>query len=177
MHYVFAGRDVGRYTGRKSIDSTSSYLASAVKDNENTVINTTHRLRVMTFAFDTLVCRGLSGSLVVPQVARALNLNFLIVRKEELHHGINEFAEGQLGKHWLFVDDFISSGATLEATGEAVSKVVDGYPGFVTEYMGYYAYITNRFRWRDEFPRQFISEKPEVSPNPGPMAFKYTDLG
>lgn len=61
--------------------------------------------------YDTLVGIGLSGSLIVPRIADALDKNWLIVRKDDNSHSYYR-AEGVLGKRWIFVDDFIHTGAT-----------------------------------------------------------------
>src|SRR4051812_16554608 len=63
--------------------------------------------------YDTLVGTGLSGSLVIPLLARGLDCDWLIVRKENDGSHSTKPAEGRLGRRWLFVDDFIASGATL----------------------------------------------------------------
>lgn len=74
-------------------------------------------------ACDTLVGRGLSGTLVVPRLADALGLAWLIVRKPEDDSHSDEDAEGHIGRKWLFVDDFLSSGNTMRLTISAVSKL------------------------------------------------------
>src|SRR5690242_12227601 len=54
---------------------------------------------------DTLVGSGLSGTLVVPSLARACDVPFwAIVRKEKTTH-TSRLVEGAIGDRWLFVDD------------------------------------------------------------------------
>ena len=75
---------------------------------------------------DTLVGSGLSGTLVVPSLARACDVPFwAIVRKEKTTH-TSRLVEGAIGDRWLFVDDFISSGDTLRRTRNEVNYVADG---------------------------------------------------
>lgn len=88
--------------------------------------------------FDTLVGRGLSGSLVVPIVARALSKSFMLVRKEISAHATWD-VEGDLGRRWLFIDDLISSGETLRATKEAIEKVATR-KAHATTFIGAYMY-------------------------------------
>lgn len=80
--------------------------------------------------FDTLVGTGMSGSLVVPILARAAGKDFLITRKPgDSHHHGNAIAEGNWntsGK-WLFVDDGIGTGTTYRRTREDVNKLAQQY--------------------------------------------------
>lgn len=63
--------------------------------------------------FDTMVGTGLSGSIVIPALALAMGKKFVLIRKQtdDSHHGRGRMV-GELGERWLFVDDFVSSGAT-----------------------------------------------------------------
>lgn len=92
--------------------------------------------------FDTFVCRGLSGILVAPLLARAMSKHFLIVRKlTEPSHSSCE-VEGTFGHNWVFVDDFVSCGNTRRACYEAVQRMQGGSGTFV----GTYEYQTrNKF--------------------------------
>lgn len=89
--------------------------------------------------YDTMVGRGMSGALVVPMLAKALRKNWLIVRKPGEHSHSYDRAVGKLGHRWVFVDDFIASGDTLEATKDAVRQLAE-YRDFDTEYVGQYLY-------------------------------------
>lgn len=62
--------------------------------------------------FDTMVGTGLSGALVVPRLAEAFGVHWLIVRKPGDGSHSNHQAEGTLGRRWIFVDDFVSTGNT-----------------------------------------------------------------
>jgi hypothetical protein len=96
--------------------------------------------------YDTIVGRGSSGMLIVPVVARALRKNFFIVRKieevESSHSGQRYL--GHLGKRWVFLDDFTSSGNTFRKTRDGVKDAVRDAriydPSFGTELVGYFEY-------------------------------------
>ena len=62
--------------------------------------------------YDTLVGIGLSGAIVVPRLAASLGKHALFIRKP--NDGSHSWlpAEGTLGHQWIFVDDFIDTGAT-----------------------------------------------------------------
>jgi len=64
--------------------------------------------------FDTLVGIGVSGCVIVPTLARILDVNFAIVRKSnDGSHGWHQ-VEGIIGDSWVFVDDLICSGNTAK---------------------------------------------------------------
>jgi adenine/guanine phosphoribosyltransferase-like PRPP-binding protein len=70
--------------------------------------------------FDTLVGTGFSGSVVVPALALAMGKYFVLIRKPKdgSHH--NGRAIGYLGQRWIFVDDFVATGATRDRVKQAV---------------------------------------------------------
>lgn len=74
--------------------------------------------------FDTVVGTGLSGTLVVPVLGRGLRKRWAIIRKANDGSHAHSRLEGQLGDRWLFVDDFIATGATLKRTCDAVNEIV-----------------------------------------------------
>jgi adenine/guanine phosphoribosyltransferase-like PRPP-binding protein len=101
--------------------------------------------------FDTIVGVGLSGALVVPTIARALGLKWAIVRKRDGSHSSN-LIEGEIGQRWLFVDDFVASGATLAYAQEIVRKTFEAAnrqrssyaPYLDAMYVGTYEYHFDR---------------------------------
>lgn len=75
--------------------------------------------------FDTMVTRGLSGAVVVPEMARSMNKRWMVIRKPGENTHDDHPALGVLGRRWIFVDDFIASGKTLYATQQAVEHITD----------------------------------------------------
>ena len=90
--------------------------------------------------FDTLVGTGFSGGVVIPALALAMGKNFVLIRKEtdDSHHG-NGRLVGQLGERWIFVDDFISSGATRKRVIEKIDSTARR-ERLETEFVGQYMY-------------------------------------
>lgn len=120
----------------------SGYLEEVVANTAQFVKVTEEKL--LEVDFDTVVCTGLSGLLVAPGVAAGLGKKLLVVRKPDDSTTHSQFgAEGWLGKRWLFLDDKISSGKTLQRVQEAVAKITAGTSGFTTEYAGSYEYLYN----------------------------------
>ncbi len=90
--------------------------------------------------FDTIVGTGFSGGVVIPALAMALGVNYVLIRKDtdDSHHGAGRML-GTLGKRWLFVDDFTSSGSTRRRVLEKIEDVLDGRD-FDSTYVGDYLY-------------------------------------
>jgi orotate phosphoribosyltransferase len=69
-------------------------------------------LRKIKNEFDSIACCGVSGLMVVPQIAELLNKNILIIRKNEKRY--SEFrTEGVAPLRYVVVDDLICSGTTI----------------------------------------------------------------
>jgi orotate phosphoribosyltransferase len=69
-------------------------------------------LRKIKNEFDSIACCGISGLMVVPQIAELLNKNILIIRKNEKRY--SEFrTEGVAPLHYVVIDDLICSGTTI----------------------------------------------------------------
>lgn len=105
------------------------------------------RDRLGDLEYDTIVGTGLSGALVVPTLARELDKHWAIVRKEDGSHSDN-MIEGAVGRRWLFVDDFVDSGATVRRVIATMTDELDYYMrthGFVTACVGIWEYEEKRF--------------------------------
>lgn len=94
--------------------------------------------------YDTMIGTGLSGALVVPLLARAFGKHWAIVRKstEDCHSG--QFIEGTIGHRWLFVDDLIDRGGTLEQVVDKVRWALEGRPEHAMSFAGAYLYGSSR---------------------------------
>lgn len=73
--------------------------------------------------FDTMVGTGMSGALVIPRLADALDVDFVLVRKPSENSHSSQLAEGWLGKRWIFVDDFVSSGVTYRRIARVMREL------------------------------------------------------
>lgn len=99
--------------------------------------------------FDTLIGVGVSGAVIVPTLARLLGVKFAIVRKEnDGSHGWNKI-EGLVGFKWLFVDDLVSSGATVRRVERMMrERFPDAVP------VGAYLYHSKECNTADEMDRE-----------------------
>lgn len=70
-------------------------------------------LRKISDSFDSIACCGVSGLMVVPQIAELLNKNIVVVRKGEKCY--SEFlTEGAAPFRYIILDDLICSGTTVK---------------------------------------------------------------
>jgi hypoxanthine phosphoribosyltransferase len=133
----------------------ATYFRDAFKHNSDLLDKAQENLKGV--YFDTLIGTGLSGSLVVPIMAHFFEVDFAIVRKEPSSHD-NSIVVGNIGRKWIFVDDMISSGKTLERVKAVMSELtyvnwdVSTYPNlpYPTTYVG--AYLYNDGLWQPECP-------------------------
>lgn len=121
------------------------YMDSAVFDLPDVI--ETAKKALAGVDFDTLVGTGFSGSIVIPSIALALGKNFVLIRKEtdDSHHGKGRLV-GQLGKKWIFVDDFVATGRTRQRVIDKIDEAIAeyrqiGYTVDETELVGQYMYV------------------------------------
>lgn len=95
--------------------------------------------------FDTIVGTGLSGSLVIPMLARRLRRKWAIVRKDGEQRHSSYQIEGEIGDRWIFVDDLIASGRTLRRVQEVVQEEFRIREAQTT-YVGAWLYATPHWR-------------------------------
>jgi orotate phosphoribosyltransferase len=97
----------------------------------------TAKERLADVEFDTLVGTGFSGGVVIPALALAMGKKFALIRKEtdDSHHGGGRLL-GDIGKKWVFVDDFVSSGSTRRRVIDKIEGT-----GVETECVGEYMYV------------------------------------
>lgn len=82
------------------------------KERNRIIIKAVCDLRKIAKDFDTIACCGVSGLMVVPQIAELLDKHILIVRKDEKRY--SEFrTEGVAPFRYVVVDDLICSGTTI----------------------------------------------------------------
>lgn len=146
------------YKPKKIIAQTKKHLV----EGETIVWQTTADLDPVTYIppleFDTIVGTGLSGHLMLLDMAAALKCNWLAVRKDKQGSHSHLKAEGTLGKRWIFLDDFIGNGSTFRYVFREVDKAAKHYC-FETEFIGAYLYATTphivsaeNLRERTNFP-------------------------
>lgn len=110
--------------------------------------------------YGSMVGTGLSGALVIPILARALNKPFAIIRKpNESSHATTMF-EGTIKDSYIFVDDFIATSATRDRVIKQVRTIAQQYTwlgSFGPRFVGTFQYVTNRTPWLPHLPHRWDS--------------------
>lgn len=98
-------------------------------------------------AFDAIAFTGLSGSVVAGAVALTMDKYLYCVRKKnESKHSDHEVEGPSTGLRYIIIDDFISSGATVQRIMEMVRIHTDGAAVCVGAYL-----------WRDDYLKNDLS--------------------
>lgn len=81
----------------------------------NQIIKTTvDYIKSLKLRFDTIACCGISGILVVPQIAEKLHKNTILIRKKDDSRYSPFHYEGVMPSRYIIVDDLICSGQTIK---------------------------------------------------------------
>ena len=113
------------------------------KERNKIIIKAVCDLRKISDSFDSIACCGVSGLMVVPQIAELLNKNIVVVRKGERCY--SEFrTEGVAPFRYIILDDLICSGSTVKH----IKKILkDEY--YRSNCVGVYCYLPNECAYRD----------------------------
>jgi orotate phosphoribosyltransferase len=113
------------------------------KARNKIVIKAVCDLRKIADTFDSIACCGVSGLMVVPQIAELLNKNIVVVRKGERCY--SEFrTEGVAPFRYIILDDLICSGSTVKHIKRVIK---DEYSR--SSCVGVYCYLPNECAYRN----------------------------
>lgn len=93
-------------------------------------------LRKISNEFDSIACCGVSGLMVVPQIAELLNKNIVLVRKKNDKCYSDFTIEGVKPFRYIIVDDLICSGDTIRHIRRNIEDEYDK-----TKCVGLYCYM------------------------------------
>lgn len=83
------------------------------KYRNQVIMDTYTNLKKYDGSYDAIACCGISGLMVVPQVAELLKKNIVVVRKST--DGYSDFmVEGASTRQYIIIDDLICSGGTVK---------------------------------------------------------------
>jgi orotate phosphoribosyltransferase len=114
------------------------------KERNRIIIKAVCDLRKIADTFDSIACCGVSGLMVVPQIAELLNKNIVVVRKGERCY--SEFrTEGVAPFRYIILDDLICSGSTVKH----IKKILkDEY--YRSNCVGVYCYLPDECTYHDD---------------------------
>lgn len=72
--------------------------------------------------FTTIAFRGLSGALIAPAIALAMDKTLLAVRKQKTDHGSYPVEGDRNANGYVIVDDFIATGNTVDTIMEKIAE-------------------------------------------------------
>lgn len=102
----------------------SQYLYRALIPNQRRKIlrDMTKELRRHEKKFETIVCTGLSGTLIAPSLADRLKKSLVVLRKGESSHGVDiEWtSDNPPIRNFIIVDDVVSTGETVQRILEEI---------------------------------------------------------
>jgi hypothetical protein len=114
------------------------------KSRNKIIIKAVCDLRKFSNNFDSIACCGVSGLMVVPQIAEILNKNIIVVRKGEKCY--SEFqTEGVSPIRYIILDDLICSGDTVKHIKNTIHYE---YP--YSKCVGLYCYLPNECSYRHD---------------------------
>jgi adenine/guanine phosphoribosyltransferase-like PRPP-binding protein len=116
-----------------------SYLGKVLRTDalRNTIQQAHEFLRPMADSFDAIAFRGMSGSLLAPSLALALDKTLIMVRKPYEKNHSNRRIEGDCAaRSYIIVDDQISMGDTVAAIIATVEKFAPQ-----AEFKGVYLFV------------------------------------
>ena len=112
------------------------------KNRNKIIIKAVCDLRKISDSFDSIACCGVSGLMVVPQIAELLNKNIVVVRKGERCY--SEFrTEGVAPFRYIILDDLICSGSTVKHIKKVLKNEYSR-----SECIGIYCYLPNECAYR-----------------------------
>lgn len=142
-------------TAKNELPIRSEYFDRAVDETAEIVREA--KLRLKGVQFDTFVATGLSGAVIAPVLARAMRKKFLVLRKpDDLSTHSSSRAVGRLGRRWIFVDDFVSSGTTKKRVMGQIEDLLDLQAERGGDYDAEWNWIPNTERFKTEYVGDYL---------------------
>lgn len=92
---------------------------------------------------DTIIGTGVSGSLAAALLAVTTGRMYAVLRKDGAHNHSSRRLEGQVGRRWIFVDDFVSGGGTRQRVRDFMTSKF----GDDATYVGDWLYDSTHGPW------------------------------
>jgi adenine/guanine phosphoribosyltransferase-like PRPP-binding protein len=156
--------DVRRTDDGKIIQGASHTCRVLNHKNRNKIIiKAVCDLRPIANTFDSIACCGVSGLMVVPQIAELLNKNIVVIRKPDEKRYSDFYIEGVSPFRYIVVDDLICSGDTFKWIRQAI---YEDNPKAICN--GLYCYIPDECAYTTETAKMFQQRYKTPFLNPSP---------
>jgi len=133
------------------------------KNRNKIIIKAVCDLRKIADTFDSIACCGVSGLMVVPQIAELLNKNIVVVRKPDEKRYSSFYIEGVSPFRYIVVDDLICSGDTFKWIRQTI---YEDNPKAICN--GLYCYIPDECAYTTETAKMFEQRYRMPLLNPAP---------
>lgn len=133
------------------------------KNRNKIIIKTVCDLRKIQNTFDSIACCGVSGLMVVPQIAELLNKNITVVRKPDEKRYSEFYIEGVSPYRYVIVDDLICSGDTLKWIRQAIYE-----DNPKASCVGLYCYLPDECAYTEKTVKDFEKRYRMPLLNPAP---------
>jgi adenine/guanine phosphoribosyltransferase-like PRPP-binding protein len=114
------------------------------KYRNGVIMNTVCDLRKISNDFDSIACSGISGLIIVPQIAEILNKNIIILRKAQEKRYSEFEIEGVTPFRYIIIDDLICSGRTVRHIKNTIKEECPR-----SHCIGVYCYMPEECAYRD----------------------------
>lgn len=129
------------------------------KERNKIIIKAVCDLRKIIDQFDSIVCCGVSGLMVVPQIAELLNKNILIVRKKDEKRYSDFRSEGVAPFRYVVIDDLVCSGTTIKYINKVISEEYSR-----ARCIGIYCYLPNECAYHADSEGSKLCERDLKAP-------------
>jgi adenine/guanine phosphoribosyltransferase-like PRPP-binding protein len=133
------------------------------KARNKAIIKAVCDLRKISDTFDSIACCGISGLMVVPQIAELLDKHIVIIRKKDESRYSNFLIEGVTPFRYIIIDDLICSGNTLKWINNSIYE-----ENPKARCVGLYCYMPEECAYTAETVKQFEARYRMPLLNPAP---------
>ena len=133
------------------------------KTRNSIIVKAVCNLRKISNEFDSIACCGVSGLVVVPQIAELLNKHIVIIRKPDEKCYSDFPMEGVTPFRYVIVDDLICSGSTIK---HIKNTIYEDCPK--AQCIGAYFYMPDECAYRADTIKMFEKDFRTQLLNPAP---------
>jgi hypothetical protein len=133
------------------------------KNRNKIIIKAVCDLRKIKDSFDSIVCCGISGLMVAPQIAELLDKHIIVVRKRDEKCYSDFPMEGVAPYRYIILDDLVCSGSTIK---HIQHTIYEDCPKAICA--GIYLYIPDECAYNTETAKLFYRDFRAKFLNPMP---------